>query len=241
MARGSNTQANANALLFGARKQTVLSSERDRQIQRETIESFFSKINKSTYKDFLNFSYKAVQDKHLEVNLSLGAMMAKADGVEFWFNGQGQLSRKDGPAFSVPGKDDHKTYKPVEHPTASFRTDVWLERDVVTRADGPAVVVTVDGKPFQETWFDNGLKHRTDGPAVIKQGYREWRQKGELHREGGPAVEDDNGNQTWFQNGIKHREDGPAEIMVGKAPRFYWNGKRVSPKIYQEILEKTDV
>lgn len=36
--------------------------------------------------------------------------------------------------------------------------------------------------------------------------YRE----GELHRDDGPAVEENNGNTKWFRNGLQHRDDGPA-------------------------------
>lgn len=35
-------------------------------------------------------------------------------------------------------------------------------------------------------------------------------EKGERHREDGPAVEYADGSKYWYQNGELHREDGPA-------------------------------
>ena len=45
---------------------------------------------------------------------------------------------------------------------------------------------------------------------VFEDGYKEWRVNGQLHREGGPAVERANGAKFWYINGKLHREDGPA-------------------------------
>jgi hypothetical protein len=38
----------------------------------------------------------------------------------------------------------------------------------------------------------------------------EWYLNSKRHREGGPAVEYNNGDKWWFLNGKRHREDGPA-------------------------------
>jgi hypothetical protein len=55
----------------------------------------------------------------------------------------------------------------------------------------------------------------------------EWRNdKGELHRENGPAVEWINGYKAWYQNGERHREDGPAIEWVDGSRAWYRNGER---------------
>src|SRR2546423_4807472 len=45
---------------------------------------------------------------------------------------------------------------------------------------------------------------------TLRDGTREWRLNGKLHREGGPAVERADGARAWWLNGDLHREDGPA-------------------------------
>lgn len=44
----------------------------------------------------------------------------------------------------------------------------------------------------------------------ISDGAVLWLKNGELHREGGPAVEWPGGNKEWWVNGKVHRLDGPA-------------------------------
>lgn len=53
--------------------------------------------------------------------------------------------------------------------------------------------------------------------AVDDSGTTTWRLNGELHREGGPAIENSNGDYSWYKNGKLHREDGPAfkKVFVG--------------------------
>ena len=43
-----------------------------------------------------------------------------------------------------------------------------------------------------------------------KFGNKYWFLNGELHREGGPAIDGISGSKEWFLNGKRHREDGPA-------------------------------
>jgi hypothetical protein len=53
----------------------------------------------------------------------------------------------------------------------------------------------------------------------------QWRNdKGELHREDGPAIEYISGNKSWYINGKLHRLDGPALILTN-GNRWYCNGK----------------
>jgi hypothetical protein len=47
--------------------------------------------------------------------------------------------------------------------------------------------------------------------------------KGQLHREDGPAREWSDGDKYWYINGQRHREDGPAvEYSVGNEKCFKW-------------------
>ena len=54
--------------------------------------------------------------------------------------------------------------------------------------------------------------HREDGPALTDELGEDWFYKGDLHRDGGPAVERKDGTKEWYINGRLHREDDPAVI-----------------------------
>ena len=56
----------------------------------------------------------------------------------------------------------------------------------------------------------------SDQPTEITgEGDKIWRNAaGELHREGGPAVELVDGDKEWCRNGRWHREDGPAVVCI---------------------------
>ncbi len=45
---------------------------------------------------------------------------------------------------------------------------------------------------------------------VLKDKIEYLNEKGQYHREDGPAIEWNNGIKEWFINGLCHREDGPA-------------------------------
>lgn len=75
-------------------------------------------------------------------------------------------------------------------------------------ASAPAMTVLKDGT---KEWRLDGKLHRANGPAVIKaDGTREWWRNGGRHREDGPAIEWAYGMKEWWQNGNLHREGGPA-------------------------------
>lgn len=57
----------------------------------------------------------------------------------------------------------------------------------------------------------NGVLHREGGPAVEENcGNKIWYLNGKKHRLDGPAIEMKNGNTYWYINDKLHREDGPA-------------------------------
>ncbi len=56
---------------------------------------------------------------------------------------------------------------------------------------------------------------------------REWtNSKGYLHRENGPAFEENNGDKLWYVNGKAHRSDGPAIEYINGYKAWWVNGKR---------------
>lgn len=77
-------------------------------------------------------------------------------GNKIWYNKNGKLHRKGGPAIIWADGDEE-----------------WWFDDKLHRVDGPAVKL-IDG---HESWCKNGLLHRLDGPAIIgnkNNGYKEW-------------------------------------------------------------------
>ena len=89
---------------------------------------------------------------------------------------------------------------------------------------------------------DNGELHREDGPAVVNEDGESWYLNGALHREDGPAVISKDGRKAWCVKGELHREDGPAVIHEdGRAKVWYINGKQCnSSKEYQESANLTN-
>ncbi len=78
---------------------------------------------------------------------------------------------------------------------------------------------------------NKGQLHRDDGPAVIyPDGSQAWYKNDEYHRENGPAVIGANGNQFWYKNNQLHRNCGPAIILSNGNQIWYKNGKNSSRK-----------
>ena len=50
--------------------------------------------------------------------------------------------------------------------------------------------------------------------------------KGEIHRENGPAIEYTNGDKVWYLNGKRHCEDGPAYSTARGDKEWFLNGKQ---------------
>ena len=62
---------------------------------------------------------------------------------------------------------------------------------------------------------EKGELHREDGPAYINSyGDQKWYQNGKLHRKEGPAMNKWNNScksgELWYQDGHLHRIEGPA-------------------------------
>ncbi len=79
-------------------------------------------------------------------------------------------------------------------------------------------------------WLRDDLLHRDDGPAIEEEiidedGSKFWYKNGMYHREDGPAAEYADGGKFWYKNGMYHREDGPAFESSDGVVEWYLNGK----------------
>ena len=89
-------------------------------------------------------------------------------------------------------------------------------------------------------WYYNsaGQLHREGGPAVeYVDGPVEWHQNGQLHRIDGPAIEYPNGNKEWWQNGQRHRIDGPAIEWRNGVRFWYINGVRLTEAEFNQAVK----
>ena len=69
--------------------------------------------------------------------------------------------------------------------------------------------------------------------------YKFWKnEKGQAHREDGPAFEYSNGRRIWYKNGEWHREDGPAIVFTDGRHQYYLNNELYSEEEYCEEIEK---
>ena len=87
-----------------------------------------------------------------------------------------------------------------------------------------------------KVWYnDKGQVHREDGPAVeTTTGDKAWYKNGERHRDGGPAVEHNKGTKLWYKNGERHREDGPAVEVVNGYNTWWVNGKMLTEEEFNK-------
>ena len=91
-------------------------------------------------------------------------------------------------------------------------------------------------------WTDkHGELHRDDGPAVIYQnGEQRWYQHGEPHREDGPAVIWLDGTRFWRQHGKQHRDDGPAIVRANGTQEWWWYGEAVTEEEHARLREQSE-
>lgn len=140
--------------------------------------------------------------------------------IKFW-RYKGKFHREDGPAFVNSG------------------TESWFRHGKLHREDGPAVK-TLSG-PFAGTleWHLDGHQSRLDGPSQIlhtPEGiYRQWKVRGSLHREDGPAKIRQDGSMEWWSRGKKHRVDGPAYIGADGERKWFIHNQQITE---EEFLKR---
>ena len=83
-------------------------------------------------------------------------------------------------------------------------------------------IIKVNGRI---SYFLNGKLHREDGPAVEDEKSKKWYLNGKLHRDDGPAVEFSYGDKYWFNNDLLHREGGPAIEFPCGSKFWFINGQ----------------
>jgi hypothetical protein len=66
---------------------------------------------------------------------------------------------------------------------------------------------------------------------IDRRGNKRWyNEKGEFHREDGPAVEDISGWKEWRINDKRHRLDGPAIELTNGEKKWFIDGEQYSEK-----------
>lgn len=80
--------------------------------------------------------------------------------------------------------------------------------------------VTVDDYGTTRWYNDKGQLHRENGPASeTKIGSKWWLINGELHREDGPAIEYTSGNNYYYLNNLSFsKEEWEIELAKRKGP-----------------------
>ena len=81
--------------------------------------------------------------------------------------------------------------------------------------------------------------HRIHGPAYISCGNRFWFNRGQLHREDGPAIEYFDGAKQWYRRGKRHRTDGPAIEFSNGTKYWFLDDQRLSKVQFHERVSAT--
>jgi hypothetical protein len=148
-----------------------------------------------------------------------GPAIITKDGKEPTYYRDGQLHRDDGPAYVDVAKTQH-----------------WYKKGVRHCATGPAVIYStgaveyyLDGVYYHnKTSWENKIKAMSANEITSTRiGNRvEYRNKaGSLHREDGPALVYDSGDEYYYINNKLHRLDGPA-VISSSGTQYYNNGLR---------------
>jgi hypothetical protein len=96
---------------------------------------------------------------------------------------------------------------------------------------------TIDDYGSKQWRNDKGQFHREDGPAIeYKDGSKAWWINGYLHREDGPAYEGSDGYKEWCINGKSHRLDGPAVRRSDGRKAWWINGEQCSEQNFPIAL-----
>ena len=84
-------------------------------------------------------------------------------------------------------------------------------------------------------WYLNGQLHCEGGPAIEgSDGSKEWRLNGQLHREDGPAIEGSDGSKEWWLNGQLHCEGGPAYEGSDGSKSWWLNGRELTEEEHRQ-------
>ena len=92
-------------------------------------------------------------------------------------------------------------------------------------------IVEIDAHGTKFWYNEKGQKHREDGPAIEGvSGAKHWYKNGKLHREDGPAIEYVDGDKMWYKNDKRHRDDGPAYERADGTKEWWLDGIEYNEK-----------
>jgi len=83
----------------------------------------------------------------------------------------------------------------------------------------------------EKTWDTMDITKPSSAGGEAKRYFNE---KGEYHREDGPAIEYPGGTKMWYQHGKKHRTDGPADIFPAGFVRYWIEGKELTEEEFNQ-------
>lgn len=111
----------------------------------------------------------------------------------------------------------------------------WYKTGKVKDKPGPEDTVLLVNAASAR-WYKGGQLHREGGPAVEKaDGSLEWYRNGQRHRGDGPAIERCDGDLIWYKNNEPHREDGPAYESPDGNRQWYLDGQRLDISTLEEL------
>lgn len=175
-----------------------------------------------------------------------------SEGTKTWYL-NGKLHREDGPAIESVNGDKSWWINGWLHredgPACEWKdgSKTWYKDGLRHREDGPACEYPNGIKE----WWLNGIEYteqeflaKMHKPFIDSEGTKGWyNEKGQFHREDGPAVEDNFGYKAWYKNGKRHREDGPAvEWSNGKlhgTKQWWLNGIEYTQLEFNVIMNPT--
>lgn len=148
-----------------------------------------------------------------------GPAIITKDGKDPTYYREGQLHREDGPAYVDYGGTQH-----------------WYKNGKRHCATGPAVIYSTGAVEYyldgiyisnKKVWEDKVKIMTANEITSTRIGNRiEYRNKlGQLHREDGPAMVYDTGDEYYYINNKLHRLDGPA-VITSTGTQYYNNGLR---------------
>lgn len=89
---------------------------------------------------------------------------------------------------------------------------------------------------------EDGQLDREGGPAIEwENGHKEWWVDGKLHRLNGPAVEWPDGELEWWQNGRLHRLDGPAVECSDGTKEWYVDGIKFTEEEFNKLNKTREI
>jgi hypothetical protein len=116
------------------------------------------------------------------------------------------------------------------------KDDMVTEQDVF---DALRYRVEVNAYGTYNYYNKAGQLHREGGAAVEQaNGGKRWYQNGILHRTDGPAIEWWNGDKFWYQNGLPHRTDGPAIELSNGGMEWWIDGEELTEAEFNQEVRQ---